>query len=148
MKKKKNPHESLCHLKTQFDRWTAQLLEQCPYKLIEREPTPAEAGIRKPGKTINFYINVRVATRRPFVETRPSSGKANNRNNNEPNLARTGWVLLTRWMDLIGNKIFGTIDSSTDRSFSFLLGENALQIPASLVKNIPFVIFESSHYIF
>lgn len=51
-------------------------------------------------------------------------------------------------MDLIGNKIFGTIDSSTDRSFSFLLGENALQIPASLVKNIPFVIFESSHYIF
>lgn len=57
-KKKKNPHESLCHLKTQFDRSTAQLLEQCPYKLIEREPTPAEAGIRKAGKTINFYINV------------------------------------------------------------------------------------------
>lgn len=34
-------------------------LEQCPYKPIEREPTPAEAGIRKPGKTINFYKRTR-----------------------------------------------------------------------------------------
>lgn len=34
-------------------------LEQCPYKPIECESTPVEAGIRKPGKTINFYKRTR-----------------------------------------------------------------------------------------
>ena len=38
---KKNPHESLCHLKTHFDCLIPSLgLEQCPYKPIERQPTP------------------------------------------------------------------------------------------------------------